>query len=49
MEMPILDYIRSVVDEHVVPTGDDKTGITGIVVAVWIVDLLNHVESLDQQ
>ena len=42
MATQILDYIREVLNEHVIPTEDENTVI---VTANWLVDLLEDVES----
>jgi hypothetical protein len=39
--MPILDYLREVLDEHTQPLDDPRAGV---IEAGWLVDMIHEVE-----
>lgn len=43
MESPILDYMREVLDEHILPLAGRGAGL---VEAPWLVDMIHKVESV---
>ncbi len=42
-ELPLLKYMREVLDEHTIPLEDTSVGM---IEAVWLIHLLNEVEEV---
>jgi hypothetical protein len=41
METPLIDYMRTVLDEHTIPLADEGAGL---IEATWLVDMIHKVE-----
>ncbi len=41
--LPILDYLRKILDEHILPLEDPGSGV---VEAPWLVDMIQEVEAI---